>query len=228
MASRLQELSGGKLMVVLEGGYNIEATALAAEATVRSLLGQKLPLSCSESRLTAEEVLSNIYMSELHYKDIQASLDHWSKYWHHLLTDPALIEFEKKHKVLSTDRRMIAGPPCENPRSFKSDYEITLETFSKFIPESELSLNLEFFRNNSRFCPELLSSEKLTDGRIKLEMKNLLHESTRVIANFYLHATNFDELLATREKELLAGGASFFQLKYGLKQMVTHQPLFYK
>jgi acetoin utilization deacetylase AcuC-like enzyme len=35
MTRRLMGLAKGKVLVVLEGGYNIEATALAAESTVR-------------------------------------------------------------------------------------------------------------------------------------------------------------------------------------------------
>ena len=35
MTNKLKTLADGKLLAVLEGGYNLETTAQAAEATVR-------------------------------------------------------------------------------------------------------------------------------------------------------------------------------------------------
>jgi histone deacetylase 6 len=43
MTRRLQELAGGRLVLALEGGYNLEAISLDAEACVRVLLGEEAP-----------------------------------------------------------------------------------------------------------------------------------------------------------------------------------------
>jgi histone deacetylase 6 len=43
MASRLRALAGGKLVLALEGGYDLEAISLAAEACLRVLLGESPP-----------------------------------------------------------------------------------------------------------------------------------------------------------------------------------------
>ena len=38
MTSRLKELANGRLIVALEGGYDLDAISLSAEATLRALL----------------------------------------------------------------------------------------------------------------------------------------------------------------------------------------------
>jgi histone deacetylase 6 len=43
MTTRLQELSGGRLVLALEGGYNLSAIARSAEACLRVLLGEDPP-----------------------------------------------------------------------------------------------------------------------------------------------------------------------------------------
>jgi Histone deacetylase domain len=43
MTSRLRELAGGRMVVVLEGGYNLLALAQSVEAVVRILYGEQLP-----------------------------------------------------------------------------------------------------------------------------------------------------------------------------------------
>jgi histone deacetylase 6 len=43
MTARLQELAGGKLVLALEGGYNLDAIARSAEACLRVLLGEPGP-----------------------------------------------------------------------------------------------------------------------------------------------------------------------------------------
>lgn len=228
MTSRLQELAGGRLMVVLEGGYNVEATALAAEATVRSLLGERLPLACSETKYTSEELIANIYLSELHIKDIDLSLEHWSKYWPKLRSDPSLLQFEKDCRLLSHDRRFIVGPRCDRPDGFRTAYPATKETFAKFVPPQELALNQDFFRNNAQFAPALVSLEGVDGGLAKLTMRNLLTDATSVIANVVLHPVCFDAALEAREEVFRQQGTTFFQLKYGVKEIVTHDPLCYR
>jgi histone deacetylase 6 len=43
MTRRLQELAGGRLVLALEGGYNLDAISRSAEACVRVLLGEEAP-----------------------------------------------------------------------------------------------------------------------------------------------------------------------------------------
>jgi histone deacetylase 6 len=44
MTARLRELSGGRLVLALEGGYNLEAMARSAAACLSVLLGDTPPL----------------------------------------------------------------------------------------------------------------------------------------------------------------------------------------
>jgi acetoin utilization deacetylase AcuC-like enzyme len=53
MTSRLRELAGGRLVLALEGGYNLDAISHAAEACLRVLLGEPPPALESRAPSTA-------------------------------------------------------------------------------------------------------------------------------------------------------------------------------
>lgn len=62
MTSRLAQLAGGRLVVALEGGYNVDAIAPSALAVIRVLLGEAPPplprgtTACPSARRTCEHV----------------------------------------------------------------------------------------------------------------------------------------------------------------------------
>lgn len=58
MTHRLMELAAGRLLLVLEGGYNIPVVADSAEACLRCLLGEPIPLPASRSSPSTKALLS--------------------------------------------------------------------------------------------------------------------------------------------------------------------------
>lgn len=53
MLAKLQEIQS-KLVLCLEGGYNLQSLSLSSEACVRVLLGENFPLEGSERKLDLE------------------------------------------------------------------------------------------------------------------------------------------------------------------------------
>ena len=47
ITKRLSELANGKIVIALEGGYNLDSISKSAEACVRSLFNEKLPYNVS-------------------------------------------------------------------------------------------------------------------------------------------------------------------------------------
>jgi histone deacetylase 6 len=61
LTARLRTLAGGKLVLALEGGYNLEAISTSAAACVRMLLGEKDPEERGEvPSPTAERILDQV------------------------------------------------------------------------------------------------------------------------------------------------------------------------
>lgn len=44
---RLSELANGKIVIALEGGYNLDSISKSAEACIRALFNEKLPYNVS-------------------------------------------------------------------------------------------------------------------------------------------------------------------------------------
>jgi histone deacetylase 6 len=55
MTARLRELAGGKMVVALEGGYNLAAIAVCTEAVTRVLLGEPVPALPAEPTLIPDQ-----------------------------------------------------------------------------------------------------------------------------------------------------------------------------
>lgn len=70
MTHRLMELAAGRIVLVLEGGYNVPVVADCAEACLRCLLGEPVPLCKAPPLPSSKGLLS-----------IEATIKHQSPYW---------------------------------------------------------------------------------------------------------------------------------------------------
>ncbi|TYH98310.1 hypothetical protein ES332_A12G301400v1 [Gossypium tomentosum] len=105
MTHMLSTLSGGKLLVVLEGGYNLRSISSSATAVIKVLLGG----SC-------ECELENIVPSKAGLLTVLEVLKIQMKYWPNLSSSfeklqlqRAMYSVEKKHKQVK--RRRVFEPP---------------------------------------------------------------------------------------------------------------------
>ena len=224
MARRLQTLAGGKVLAVLEGGYNLEATALAAEATVRTLLGESLPLICSNSKNTPQDLISKIFVTPSNLNDINKALEIWSEYWPNLRSNQGLVDFEKSATRCTSLRSMIAGPSLKYPLSA---YHFTPDTFTKPISAEELAQTKTFHESNSKLCPKLIEIRPSSQPDIYMAIMENLHTNKdhRIVANLILHRINFDKEIEDAENDYSEMGQSAFQLKWAPKEIITTTPM---
>lgn len=233
MMNRLKTIASGKILAVLEGGYDYQITALAAEATVRTMVGENLPLVCTESKYTTADLLSHLFISEHNMEDINTALHAWANFWPFLLTDQKLVKFEKDTLELGKKRKFIAGV---NSKKKLVDYEVCENKFSKKISEESAMKNKEFLSKEGPFKPKLLECSQIPNTKeYWLTMENLLKAGPAssldsfpcVVASLIMHQTVFDPELLEEQEASLMMGSPLFQLAYSFKEVISPKPLKY-
>ncbi len=101
-------------MCLLEGGYNLKTIADSAEAVLRVLLGEEVPVKNSLNRFTLPEMYQHIKPSKLGLTHVEKALEVFKDLHGHLLTDENLLNFQKTilaglKKNISDDSDMISG-----------------------------------------------------------------------------------------------------------------------
>eukprot|EP00743_Colponemidia_sp_Colp-15_P007837 GILK01008487.1.p1 GENE.GILK01008487.1~~GILK01008487.1.p1 ORF type:complete len:486 (+),score=77.23 GILK01008487.1:48-1460(+) len=82
MTQSLMQLAGGRVVVALEGGYNLGAISDAAEATLRVLLGELMPLS--SFRMPPFEILQKSKPTKPGRETITTVLNVQKRFWNDL------------------------------------------------------------------------------------------------------------------------------------------------
>ena len=92
MLKRLQTVQS-KIVMCLEGGYNLNTISVASEACVRVLLGEELPLACSETGLTLDELKNTVAPNKAAVDVVAKACNVFDKYWGEQLRAKELNEF---------------------------------------------------------------------------------------------------------------------------------------
>ena len=92
---RKLQLVQPRIIMGLEGGYNLETISRASEACVRVLLGEQLPLSCADRKLSLEELRETATPNVTAELLLEKSLKTFEKYWPEILDSKDLIGYEK-------------------------------------------------------------------------------------------------------------------------------------
>jgi hypothetical protein len=175
MTRRLMGLAKGKVIVVLEGGYNFETLAVSSEAVLRTLLGEELPLKNSISNLKTEETLANLLPKHRTMTHAENFLTTHAKYRPFLKTKPVLLKLEQE--VL---RRIIKG-------SKRDDKFITSGKPEKFIFDQKtvmkkLTLTEKDFYQRAKTCdfaqiiPEFSGSVFVSGKGEYIRLENLFFQ----------------------------------------------------
>lgn len=105
MTSRLAQLAGGRLVVALEGGYNVDSIAPSALAVVRVLLGEAPPvlppksIACPTARRTLAKV------RKVH-----------ARFWTNLADPYAMVYDTEREDIKSSSSGMPAEHVAKRPR----------------------------------------------------------------------------------------------------------------
>ena len=171
MMSRLMKLAGGKVMAVLEGGYNLDVTAECAESMVRVMLGENMPTSMSVSLRDQASMQAGYELTDLTFQDVNEALVAWSKYWPNLMKDKQLLDMETKAKDSISKSRLIV-----KSTDFKlSDFMIKTDIFSKFIPEDQVEVLKKFQKDNPAYAMSKMDIQPEADYKsYRVAMNNLL------------------------------------------------------
>ena len=170
--SKLKELAGGKVILSLEGGYNLETISTATEACVRILLREELPLACSERPLDLEGLKYACFPNTCAVNALENALKIFSPYWPIIKDNPELKQYEDKILSLSRVNRFICSG---NPQRFI----ITADEFLKEANANEKKFYESVYSGNSQntelksMTPAYLGA-KTVDGKEYIVLKNLL------------------------------------------------------
>ena len=96
MLEKLQKEITSKVVVVLEGGYNLDNIPLVAEGLFRCLKGESFPNLASSNQICSQYYFKNQFkIIKSQYQLAENVISVWSKYWP-ILNEEALIEESKK------------------------------------------------------------------------------------------------------------------------------------
>ena len=110
LLKRLQAIQP-KIVVCLEGGYNIESIAVSAEACIRALLGETLPLKGADKPFTLEELKEAAVPYAMGIQTANDAVKEFAKYWP-AITQKEYLEYEENVlKLFKNKEIMCAGDP---------------------------------------------------------------------------------------------------------------------
>ena len=118
MTKRLMGLAEGRVLTVLEGGYNIENLCNCAEGVIRVLKNEELPVFNSQNKLTIEKTKDNININDVGLEAAGICIENFGKFWNVIHDDNELIELHdkmtKKYSVKKEQKLDLSGGHTEN------------------------------------------------------------------------------------------------------------------
>lgn len=82
-----------KVLIVLEGGYNLDQISIASECLTRVLMGESLPTSANNVNTDSNTIYKNAWPNRLFMENTKEVVNAWQKYWTVLNSDE-LVEYE--------------------------------------------------------------------------------------------------------------------------------------
>jgi len=130
MTKRLMDKLPNKLIVGLEGGYNLTSISKSSEACLRILIGEEMPLKCSQNQLTFEEMKEKCCPNRVGLETAQQALETFGDYWPIVRSKKEAIEFESK---------VEENVKKNNERNFEDkSYIVKYDKFLKRIADKEV------------------------------------------------------------------------------------------
>lgn len=173
MMKRLLEIAPTRTIVALEGGYNLETISESAEACLRVLLGEKLPLISSETGRSMEEMKNECCPNKVALETVKRAVEVFSEYWPIVKEDKEALDFEKQVLSNSEENNAIAaGHP---------DYVILKQhQFLKRAKQNEIDMYEQIFSEKGNYIEENKMIQRFIPsyyGTVQLEHTYLIIEN---------------------------------------------------
>jgi len=114
LTHKLTELTdNGKIIVALEGGYNLESISEASEYTLRSLLGENPIKKGEDLKVTFQNMIKTAVPTRINFERIKETRDLWQKHWSCLEKNnwsKSIVELYQKVERETQVRQKIVGP----------------------------------------------------------------------------------------------------------------------
>ena len=182
MLKRLQSVQP-RIVVCLEGGYNLNTIAISSEACVRVLLGEEFPLSCSETGLNLKELRDGAAPNKTAFELAAKAIKIFSNYWN-VLEAKELIEYEKlilnnakRHEIFFTDSsrliRFVEGRVLKSVDAYECSFYEAMQN-----QESEC---YKTFINLIKWLPKFYGKEKIRSKEY-LSFENYVKDMKDLVA----------------------------------------------
>jgi len=153
MTKRLMDKLPSKIIIGLEGGYNLNSISKSSEACLRILLGEQMPLKCSHNQLTYEEMKEKCCPNKVGLETAKQALETFKDYWPIIETKKEAIEFQEKSEE---------NVKNNNDRNFEDKSYII--KYDKFLKQADKETE-EFYEN---ICGKSFSHSILEDNKLLL------------------------------------------------------------
>lgn len=143
-----------------------------------------MPLKCSVTRKSFEEMERTYMVSQLNYGDILAAQKIWSKYWPKCLSTTQLEELQAQTEKITQKRSRVVG--LRAPKVL-TDYWYDELVFAKRVLPDRIELIKLFHQKEFPFVPKCLALKEV-DGHTWIHLENVVPPTDKIsIANLYLY-----------------------------------------
>ena len=161
-----------KVVVALEGGYNLRQLPIASECLLRVLLGEFYPNSANNFISSPEVMKAEARPLSLFLRDVEDNLKVWTKYWPCLSSEDLVNFHEKVSRRVENTANQISG--------HEKAFEWREDCVKKRVSEKEFSFYAEEapkFKEISHLFPRILSLEESKGSKfIVMENFNPLND----------------------------------------------------
>ena len=164
MLRRLQGLANGKVILALEGGYNMKCLTICSETVLRVLMNEEIPLVCSENKLNMGEMLRNCKPNQVALEAVDTVIKNIKEFWGEALAKVEGKQLEENAKIMN----------FLNFERNKKNCFVKGEKFFKKLNENEKEFYLKKEKNIEKFICKYDGIDKI-EGVEYLKLENLFH-----------------------------------------------------
>ena len=112
MLFKLKNLIQSKVVVALEGGYNLDQISSASECLLRVLMGEFYPNKVNHIQFDIKNIVKHANPTKLFVKNTKENIEVWKKYWP-VLESQELLDFQERVDNKIENEEILMGGHTE-------------------------------------------------------------------------------------------------------------------